>query len=124
MKLSAEDVKHLAGLHGGSPPCKSCAVFAFDGWESFPSLVSDAGLIRIGSLWLPGEDEPTLEEYHPDGTHYWSPAAPIALGFHPYNRCELWQCRQCAHPFLLYTEYGGYYEDRRIRNLNSALIRT
>jgi hypothetical protein len=47
---------------------------------------------------------------------------PIALGFHRYNRCELWQCRQCAHPFLLYTEYGGYHEDRRIRNLNPALI--
>ena len=42
MKLSAEDLKRVAGLHGGSPPCKSCAVFAFDGWESFPSLSSDA----------------------------------------------------------------------------------
>ncbi len=122
MKLSAEDVKRLAELHGASPPCNACSVFAFDGWESFPSLASDAALIQVGALWVAGDDEPTLDEFHPEGTSYWSPSAPIALGFHPYNRCELWQCRQCAHPFLRYTEYGGYYEDRRIRNLNPALM--
>lgn len=122
LKLSAEEVKLLAGLNGRHPPCKSCAVFASEGWESFPSLASEAALTQVGALWVAGEDEPTLDEYHPDGTSYWSPFAPIALGFHPYNRCELWQCCQCAHPFLRYTEYGGYYEDRRIRNLNPELI--
>jgi hypothetical protein len=50
------------------------------------------------------------------------PSLAIALSFHPYNRCELWPCRQCAHPFLLCTEYGDYDVDRRIRTLNSALI--
>lgn len=32
------------------------------------------------------------------------------------------KCRACGHPFLRYTEYGGYYEGRRIRDLNPALI--
>lgn len=122
MKLSAEDVTHQATLHGAQPPCPACVSLAFAGWESFPSLATDAALVQTGSLWVSGEDEPTLDEYHPDGTHYWSPTAPIALAFHPYNRCELWQCRHCQHPFLRYTEYGGYYEDRRIRDLNPALV--
>lgn len=122
MKLSADDVTHLARLNGGRPPCKSCSAFAFAGWESFPGLANDAALAYVGSLWVAYEDEPTLDEHHPDATNYWSPSAPIALGFHPYNRCELWQCRHCKHPFLRYTEYGGYYEDRRIRDLNPLLI--
>lgn len=122
MKLSAEDVTHLARRDGGRAPCKFCSAFAFAGWESFPSLASDAALACVGALWVADEDEPTLDEHHPDATHYWSPSAPIALGFHPYNRCELWQCRHCKHPFLRYTKYGGYYEDRRIRDLNPLLM--
>ena len=122
MKLSTDDVRRIAEQTGETPPCKSCSVFACAGWESFPGTASDSELTRLGSMWLPGDDEPTLDEHHPDGTDYWSPSAPIALDFHPYNRCELWQCRHCGHLFLRYTEYGGYYEDRRIREVNPGLI--
>lgn len=122
MKLSADDVKRITQQSGANPPCKACSIFACAGWESFPSLASDSSLIKVGSLLQPDDDEPTLDEFHPRGTNYWSDTAPIALKFHPYNRCELWQCRQCGHPFLRYTEYGGYYEDRRIRAVNPGLI--
>ena len=122
MKLSSEDVIRIAKEYGLSQPCKECSIFASLGWESFPSLSNDSGLIKAGSLWLCDENEPTLDEFHPDKTNYWSASAPIALDFHPYNRCELWQCRVCRYPFLRYTEYGGYYEDRRIRALNPKLI--
>ncbi|CAN5455961.1 hypothetical protein BH10PSE16_BH10PSE16_24720 [soil metagenome] len=122
MKLSTDDFRRIAAQSGSAPPCKSCSTFAYAGWEAFPATASDAALVQVGTMALPGDDEPTLDEYHPDGSNYWSAAAPIALDFHPYNRCELWQCRDCGHPFLRYTEYGGYYEERRIRDLNPALI--
>ena len=122
MKLNTDDVKLIAEQCGANNPCNSCSIFASLGWESFPNSANDSNLIMSGSLWLAGEEEPTLAEHHPDGTNYWSTSAPIALNFHPYNRCEIWKCRQCGHPFLRYTEYGGYYEDQRIRELNSALI--
>jgi hypothetical protein len=34
----------------------------------------------------------------------------------------VWVCRACARPFLRYTEYGGYYEDQRIRELGAGLL--
>ena len=49
---------------------------------------------------------------------------PIALGWHPYNRCTLWRCHHCNAAFLRYTEYGGYYQDDRIRPLLAHLIVT
>ena len=76
----------------------------------------------VGTLRQPGVEEPTLEEYHPQGTRGWSPDAPIAPAFFPYNRCDAWQCVQCGRPFLRYTEYGGYYVEERIRELRAALV--
>ena len=31
------------------------------------------------------------------------------------------RCR-CPRPFLRYTEYGGYYQDERIREIDAALV--
>jgi hypothetical protein len=120
-KLSPDEVERIAREH--PEPCAECAPLAFRGWESFPGDRSDAVLEPVGALWLAGqEDEPTLEEHHPAGTSYWSAEAPIALAWFPANRSEVWRCRRCGHGFLRYTEYGGYYEDRRIRSLQPALI--
>lgn len=76
--------------------------------------------------WCAGtpETRELLDEYHPQGTNQWSPDAPIALGWHPYNRCTLWRCHHCNAAFLRYTEYGGYYQDDRIRPLLAHLIVT
>ena len=56
-----------------------------------------AGHRVLGTLWLAGEeDEPTLEEFHPAGTTYWSAEAPIALAYFPANRSQVWRCRHCG----------------------------
>jgi hypothetical protein len=34
----------------------------------------------------------------------------------------VWQCAQCGRPFLRYTEYGGYYEEERIRELHAQRV--
>jgi hypothetical protein len=68
------------------------------------------------------DEEPPVQEHHPGGTNSWSVDAPIAPAFFPYNRCDIWQCVACGRAFLRYTEFGGYYEDERIRALNLALV--
>lgn len=117
----------LAALAEAARPghCTACAPLACPGWESVPSTFDASVLQRVGTLQRKGvneADEPTVMEHHPQGTHGWSIDAPIALAFFPYNRCDVWTCKACARPFLRYTEYGGYYEDQRIRQLNAALI--
>ena len=120
-KLSPADVVRIAREQ--PQPCARCAPLAFRGWESFPGSESDVGLAPVGTLWRVGEEEePTLDEHHPHGTNYWSPDAPIALAWFPANRSQVWRCRHCGHGFLRYTEYGGYYEDRRIRSLQPELV--
>ncbi|MDR6855624.1 hypothetical protein [Variovorax guangxiensis] len=120
--LDTEALLRLAGEHLANTGCPRCAALRCPGWEAFPAIADEASLRRIGSLRSPGDHDPTLDEYHPQGTDYWSAQAPIAPAFYPYNRCELWACRGCGRPFLRYTEYGGYYEEKRIRELRMELI--
>ena len=47
-------------------------------------------------------------------------AAPVAVRFFPYNRCDLWRCTQCQRHLLRYTEFGGYYVDHRVRSVSSS----
>ncbi|MEY5098498.1 MAG: hypothetical protein RJA36_1217 [Pseudomonadota bacterium] len=121
-RLTPPEVLELARQQGERATCASCSPYASPGWESFPSTESEQTLQPVGALWLPGDDEPTLEEHRAPGVDQWSPQASIALAFHPCNRCEVWACRHCGKPFLRYTEYGGYYEDRRIRELDPRLV--
>lgn len=121
-QLTEEEIDREAALYGELPGCERCSPFASLGWEAFPTTASDKDLERLGSLRNPNNEDPTLEELHTAGTSLWSPQAPIALHYHPYNRADLWACRNCHKPFLRYTEYGGYYEERRIRELHAALI--
>jgi len=120
--LTAEDIDRAARLHGDAAACEHCAAFASRGWEAFPSTASDKSLEKVGVTWDPERPEPTVEEFHEQGSSHWSATAPIALHFHPYNRCELWQCKSCRKPYLRYTEYGGYYEEKRIRELRPELV--
>ena len=76
----------------------------------------------MASLRDPELYEPTFEEYHPTGTRYDSPDAPIALKFFPFNRAEVWHCKVCDKHLLRYTEFGGYYVDHRVRTLDPALL--
>lgn len=100
----------------------SCTKKSLAGWESMPIAVPDEQLRDIGTLIYADEEALTLDEYHPDGTHYWSVEAPIAPRYFPYNRCNVGECVFCGRCFLRYAESGAYHVERRIRNLDPALI--
>jgi hypothetical protein len=119
--LAAQDLCRIGSQHTQAP-CAACAPIRAPGWESLPTSLDRGVLRRIGTLRHPDLEEPTLEEYHPRGTHQWSADAPIAPAFFPYNRCEVWTCAHCGRPFLRYTEYGGYYIEERVRELDPALV--
>ncbi len=103
-----------------------CAALRCAGWESLPASFDTRRLARLGRVASVRDDdpyaEPTIEEHHPAGTRYDSVDAPIATGHFPTNRSEVWACVDCGRAFLRYTEYGGYYVDPRIRELDEALV--
>jgi len=121
-RLHAADLIALARQADLSRPCPACGPLRSPGWESMPAGFDRALLVRAGTLRDPAVEEPDPQEYHPQGTNSWSAEAPIALACHPYNRCEAWTCTSCHRAYLRYTEYGGYYQDERIRELQAALI--
>jgi hypothetical protein len=102
--------------------CRACPMLVCPGWEAVPGSLDRGVLERVGTLRDPAIEDPTVAEYHPDGTNAWSPDAPIAPAWFPYNRCDAWRCKACARAFLRYTEYGGYYTEERIRELDARLI--
>jgi hypothetical protein len=119
---SASELRALVAGAAAPGGCR-CGLGACTGWDS----VTDdrwpaAQLQQLGTLRDPAIDEPTFEERHPDGTRYDSPGAPVAVGFFPYNRCDLWRCGPCGRHLLRYTEFGGYYIDHRVRVLDPARI--
>lgn len=119
--LDAAALRALAERHSGQP-CPACAAIRAPGWESIPGSLDREQLRQVGTLRQPEIGDPTLAEYHPNGTNAWSADAPIAPAFFPYNRCDAWQCMPCGRPFLRYTEYGGYYVEERVRQLRADLI--
>lgn len=120
--LTGTDLVHLANAATAPSPCPRCAAISARGWESVPGAFDRNALRQVGTLRQPGDEEPTLQEHHPAGTNAWSPDAPIAPSFFPYNRCDVWACLGCQRPFLRYTEYGGYYVEERIRPVDPALV--
>ncbi len=123
LPLNSSQLKALATQSVDS--C-SCALKICKGWESvsddrWPSkqLKWEGTLRRELAL---GETELSFEEFHPNGTRYDSPEAPVALNYFPYNRADVYGCQQCGCAVLKYTEYGGYYVDHRVRLLNAALV--
>lgn len=114
--IDAAQLRALGQAAAQAQPCDRCApVRASAGWEAVPGAFDTRTLKAVATLRRPEVDDPTLDEYHPQGTNSWSADAPIAPAFHPYNRCEVWACVACGRPFLRYTEYGGYYQEARIR---------
>jgi hypothetical protein len=113
-----------AALAGSAPPRScSCALGACAGWESLAEYRWEAGqMTQVATLRDPAIEEPTLEEFHSEGTRYDSPAAPVASAFFPYNRCDVWHCSRCDRHLLRYTEFGGYNVDPRVRELDPGNI--
>jgi hypothetical protein len=122
MTMTADDLRRVLGPPGDTPAGCACAGLRCPGWESVPAPPGEPLLQCLGTLRPAGDEEPTLEEFHPAGTRYWSADAPVATAYFPYNRCDVWRCRQCGRGFLQYTEYGGYYVDHRIRELDPARL--
>ncbi|BAP41860.1 hypothetical protein NJC40_18585 [Pseudomonas sp. 21LCFQ02] len=99
-----------------------CNTKVLTGWES-PLVSSNAHhLLDIGTLSNADEEDLTINEYHPSGTHYWSTQAPIAPRYYPYNRCKVSECLLCGRCYLRYSESGAYHIEPRIRYLDPALI--
>lgn len=120
--LTAAELVALARAADASRPCLRCGPLQRPGWESMPGSFDRHALVRTGTLRRPSADEATLQEHHPHGTHGWSPDAPIALAYYPCNRCDVWRCGACRRVYLRYTEYGGYYEDERVRLVDPSLV--
>ncbi len=120
--LTTQDLLRIAPPRQDVRSCSACAALVCAGWESVPGSFERSKLRQIGSLRPPGDDEPTLQEHHPHGSNGWSADAPIAPAFFPYNRCTVWQCVHCTRVFLRYTEFGGYYQEERIRELAPGLV--
>ena len=117
--LSADDLRRLPDPAATPANC-ACARQICPGWESVTAPLGEPLLRPLGTLRVPGEDEPTLDEV--PGSHYWAPEAPVSPAHHPYNRCQVWACAGCGRGFLQYTEYGGYYVDHRLRQIDPARV--
>jgi hypothetical protein len=117
------DAAALHALAKAAPQqgCSTCEGLASPGWETLPSGF-DERLLRTVATLRGDDPEPTLQEYHPAGTRLWSPDAPIAPAYFPYNRCDVAACPGCGRLFLRYTEFGGYYVDQRVRELRAGLV--
>jgi hypothetical protein len=121
--LSPEELRTLASHD--MVQC-NCALKICKGWESvgddrWPSTQ----MVKAGTLRpeLPeGQFELSFEEFHPEGTRYDSPDAPIAVDYFPYNRCDVFKCTSCQCAVLKYTEYGGYYVDHRVRLVDATKV--
>ena len=104
----------------------ACALKICKGWESVSDDRWPSKQLKLeGTLrreLVQGEPELSFQEFHPNGTRYDSPEAPIALNYFPYNRADVYACQQCGCAVLKYTEYGGYYIDQRVRLVDASLV--
>ncbi len=120
--LSADAIEAIARESDAVAGRCACNALDCSGWSPVPVSFEESRYRKLGALAPVTDREPTWREHHPAGTRYASPDAPIALGHFPYNRCDLWQCVDCGRAYLRYTEFGGYFVDRRIRALRASLV--
>ena len=125
MPLNAHELKQLAeAAEQSATPACGCWLHRVDSWESITEERWPADLLqRVGTLRADDYEEPTFDEFHPDGTRYDSADAPISVAHFPFNRCDVFRCVACARVVLRYTEFGGYYVDHRARRVDAALVR-
>ena len=89
-------------------------------WTPFPET-EEARMDNLGQLVTDDLEAPdTMQVY--EGSNYWSPDDPIALGYYPYNYCEVFQKKDCNSYYLVYTEWGGHIPERRARLVLKPLI--
>ena len=120
-KISRDQLLQIASSPKGAGKCPHCSSLSCPGWVSVPGYF-DLGKLKVLGTLASESTEECWDEYHPAGTNLWSDSAPISVQHHPYNRSDVRECIHCKRTFLHYTEYGGYYLDERIRELDAALI--
>lgn len=117
--MTADELRALPPVDAWPADC-TCARLQCAGWESIAAPLAEPAFRRLGTLRDPAVDDPSVEEF--PGSRFWAADAPLAPAFFPYNRCEVWACAACGRGFLQYTEYGGYYIDHRLRQIDPALV--
>lgn len=125
MILTPKNVRQIAELSSLESNACSCIRGLSQGWETLPKVLEASNLLRfIGEITIDKEQDLTLDEYHPNGTHFWSEDAPIYFEFFPYNISSVWGCKHCSRAFLRFTEAGAYHSEQRIRILRTPLLAT
>ena len=114
----AAELRQLVAQGNAAEVCH-CGIGTCRGWESLAEeRWPSHQMMQVATLRDPAIDDPTFEEIHPQATRYESEDAPVVPGFFPYNRCDVWHCRDCQRHLLRYTEFGGYYVDHRVREID------
>lgn len=121
-KLKFEEVVKLARSSAAVTRICTCAIDSFREWTRTPIDFPQGQMRTLGTLLDDPYTEPTFAEYHAHGTSYWSPDAPIAPRYYPYNRATVQQCTICERSCLSYVEAGGYYVEPRVRALDPGLL--
>ena len=121
-QLDLNDMNALAAASARITQACDCGIDACREWTRVPATFPQAQMRTLGTLAGDPYAEPSYAEYHPHGSHYWSPEAPVALRHFPYNRCAVQQCSLCQRCCLTYVEAGGYYVEPRMRALAGQVI--
>jgi hypothetical protein len=122
MVLNVASLLALAARSAAVSDACNCTTKSLVGWEGWPASLREDQFQKIGSLVEAAKEDSTLDEYHPNGTSFWSPEAPIAARYYPYNRCDLWECLKCSRVYLHYNDDGAYHSESRVRALDPLLI--
>lgn len=123
MLLTHANIKQMASRSSQASKDCRCQRGLSEGWETFSKALEVADLLRpVGRVGHEESEEATLDEYHPNGTHFWSVDAPIHLDFYPYNISSIWQCKCCGRVYMRFTDAGAYHAEQRIRVLVTSLL--
>lgn len=117
--LSATQLRALPSP-GATPADCGCVHLRCAGWESIAQPLAAPHFRRLGTLRASGDEEPGLDEL--PGSRLWASETPISVQHHPCNRSEVWACAACGVGFLQYTEFGGYYVDHRVRQIDPERV--
>jgi hypothetical protein len=120
--MTFNELMELARASAAATRSCACAIDSYREWTRIPASFPEQQMRVAGSLVGDPYVEATYTEFHPAGTNYWSPDAPIAWRHFPYNRCEVLQCTECRRCCLKYIEAGGYYVEPRVRALDPTLL--
>ncbi|WXL24061.1 hypothetical protein WG219_11925 [Ectopseudomonas mendocina] len=119
--IDTQELRALAERTGLTADCV-CLRHDLKGWSGWPVGYHEDEFVFHGTLAKYSQEEATIDEHHPDQTHYWSVKAPIAPQFYPYNQSTVWLCRHCRRVYLRHNDDGAYHVERRIRLVQAELI--